>query len=128
MSDKINEQREDVRFRVLRLLEDNPEYSQRDIAQNLGVSLGAVNYCLNALIDKGHVKVNNFRASDNKLRYAYLLTPHGISEKTALTSRFLRRKLREYEALKEEIEALQGEQNGSGRAPSAPVLSPRKRT
>lgn len=127
MSDKINEQREDVRFRVLRLLEDNPEYSQRDIAQNLGVSLGAVNYCLNALIDKGHVKVNNFRASDNKLRYAYLLTPHGISEKTALTSRFLRRKLREYEALREEIEALQVEQK-SGGVSKIPDFAPRKRT
>lgn len=88
------------------MLEDNPDCSQRDIARQLGVSLGAVNFCLNALIEKGHVKVNNFRAADNKLRYAYLLTPKGVSEKAALTSRFLRRKLREYEALKAEIEAL----------------------
>nr|WP_274384758.1 MarR family EPS-associated transcriptional regulator [Oricola indica] len=110
-SDRISEQREDVRFRVLRMLEDNPDCSQRDIARQLGVSLGAVNFCLNALIEKGHVKVNNFRAADNKLRYAYLLTPKGISEKAALTSRFLRRKLREYESLKREIEMLQGEQS-----------------
>ncbi|WP_425419074.1 MarR family EPS-associated transcriptional regulator [Oricola indica] len=106
MPDKISEQREDVRFRVLRLLEENPEFSQRDIARYLGVSLGAVNFCLAALVEKGHVKVNNFRAADNKLRYAYLLTPNGIAEKAALTSRFLRRKLREYEALREEIESL----------------------
>ena len=106
MSDKISQQREDVRFRVLRLLEENPEFSQRDIARHLGVSLGAVNFCLSALVEKGHVKVNNFRAADNKLRYAYLLTPKGIAEKAALTSRFLRRKLREYEALRLEIEAL----------------------
>ncbi|MCI5073633.1 MarR family EPS-associated transcriptional regulator [Oricola sp.] len=106
---RIQDQREDVRFRVLRLLQDNPEYSQRDIAQALGVSLGAVNFCLNALAEKGHVKVKNFRAADNKLRYAYLLTPKGASEKAALTARFLKRKLREFEALKAEIEALRDE-------------------
>lgn len=112
--DRVEENREDVRFRVLRFLEENPDCSQRDIARQLGVSLGAVNYCLNALVEKGHVKVSNFRAADNKLRYAYLLTPKGISEKALLTSRFLRRKLREYEALKREIEALQDEQSGEG--------------
>lgn len=101
--------REDARFRVMRAIEANPACSQRDIAQALGISLGAVNYCLNALIEKGCVKVKNFRASDNKLRYAYILTPRGLAEKGALTGRFLQRKLREYEALKAEIESLQGE-------------------
>lgn len=99
--------RESAHFRVMRAVEDNPGYSQRDIAKILGVSLGSVNYCLNALIEKGCVKVNNFRASDNKLRYAYFLTPKGMAEKGALTGRFLQHKLREYEALKAEIASLQ---------------------
>ncbi|MBN8811840.1 MULTISPECIES: MarR family EPS-associated transcriptional regulator [unclassified Sphingomonas] len=103
--------REDVRFRVLRLLEEHPEYSQRDIAHALGVSLGSVNYCLGALIEMGHVKLGNFRSSSNKLRYMYVLTPKGISEKVSLTSRFLQRKLAEYEALRAEIEALTGSLN-----------------
>jgi len=98
--------REDVRFKVLRMLEGHPEYSQRDIADALGVSLGGVNYCLRALIDKGHVKVANFRQSNNKLRYAYVLTPSGIAERALLTGRFLQRKMKEYEAIKAEIDAL----------------------
>ncbi len=98
---------QDAHFRVMRVIEANPTYSQRDIARSLGISLGAVNYCLNALIGVGFVKVRNFRASDNKLRYAYILTPRGASEKAALTGAFLQRKIREYEALKAEIEALQ---------------------
>jgi EPS-associated MarR family transcriptional regulator len=104
-----NTLQEDVRFRILRLLEGNPELSQRDLSQELGVSLGAVNYCLNALVDKGQVKVRNFRASNNKLRYAYVLTPKGVAARTALAGRFLQRKMREYEALKSEIEALEQE-------------------
>lgn len=116
ISDRVRDQREDVRFRVLRLLQDKPDFSQRDIARELGVSLGAVNYCLNALAEKGHVKVKNFRAADNKLRYAYLLTPKGMSEKASLTARFLARKMREYEALKAEIEALKSESGAEGLA------------
>jgi EPS-associated MarR family transcriptional regulator len=100
---------EDVRFRVLRILETNPQFSQRQIAQALGVSLGGVNYCLRALIAKGHVKVANFRRSDNKLGYAYVLTPSGVAERAQLAGHFLKRKLREYEAIKAEIEALGGE-------------------
>src|SRR5262245_2052491 len=96
----------DAHFRVLRIIEANPTFSQRDIAKSLGISLGAVNYCLSALIGVGFVKVRNFRASDNKLRYAYILTPKGAAEKAALTGAFLQRKLREHEALKAEIEAL----------------------
>ena len=100
---------EDVRFKVLRELQAHPDHSQREIAEDLGVSVGAVNYCLRALIDKGQVKVRNFRASNNKLRYAYILTPSGIAEKSRLTAGFLRRKIAEYEALKAEIEAVQRE-------------------
>lgn len=98
---------EDVRFRVLRMLEERPDLSQRQMAEELGVSLGAVNYCLKALVEKGQVKIRNFRAANNKLRYAYVLTPGGLAEKTRLTGRFLKRKLAEYEALKAEIEAIQ---------------------
>jgi len=111
MSDKIQQHQEDIRFRVLRLLQVDPNYSQRDIAKALGISLGGVNYCLNALVEKGHVKMRNFQESNNKQKYAYLLTPKGIAEKTALTGRFLARKMREYEALKAEIEEVQRELN-----------------
>jgi EPS-associated MarR family transcriptional regulator len=96
---------QDARFRVMRTIATNPAYSQRDIARLLGISLGAVNYCLKALIQVGFVKVKNFRAADSKMRYAYILTPKGAAEKAALAGAFLQRKLREYEALKAEIEA-----------------------
>jgi EPS-associated MarR family transcriptional regulator len=99
--------RQDAHFRVMRTIEANPSYSQRDIARSLGMSLGAVNYCLNALIKVGSVKVKNFRNSDSKMRYAYILTPKGAAEKAALTGAFLQRMMMEYEALKVEIEALQ---------------------
>lgn len=109
---------EDVRFRVLRLLQENPEMSQRDIADAVGISVGGVHYCLNALIEKGLVKLGNFSAAQDKRRYAYILTPKGLSEKAALTSRFLKRKMEEYEALKAEIDALQSEMElGAGKAP-----------
>jgi EPS-associated MarR family transcriptional regulator len=100
---------EDVHFRVLRLLEENPEMSQRDLAQAVGISVGGAHYCLNALIEKGLIKIGNFSAARDKRRYAYILTPKGIAEKSALTGRFLKRKMAEYEALKAEIEALQVE-------------------
>ncbi len=109
MSGRRSEMQEDVRFRVLRYLRENPEMSQRELAEALGVSLGATNYCLSALIDKGFVKLGNFSASDDKRRYAYVLTPRGLKEKAALTGRFLKRKKAEYEALKAEIEGLQEE-------------------
>lgn len=101
--------RASVRFRVLRALEHNPQLSQRDLARELGVSLGGVNYCVKALINRGSIKVENFRASDNMIRYAYILTPEGLAEKGRMTGRFLKRKMREYEALKAEIEGLQDE-------------------
>lgn len=107
---------DDVRFRLLRLLEDHPDRSQREISEELGVSLGAINYVLKALAEKGEVKIRNFRASNNKLRYAYILTPSGIDAKTRLMAGFLRRKLAEYEALKAELDSLRAEmtpvQNG----------------
>ena len=97
---------QDAKFRVMRIIEDNPACSQHDIARSLGISLGSMNYCLKALANVGFVKVRNFRTADNKLRYAFILTPKGASEKAALTGSFLQRKVQEYEALKSEIEAL----------------------
>jgi len=109
MPNKNQIRAEDARFRVLRLLQENPAISQRGIARALGLSLGGVNYCLNALVEKGHIKMQNFREAEDKRKYVYLLTPKGIAEKTALTGRFLQRKMREYEALKAEIEAVRSE-------------------
>jgi EPS-associated MarR family transcriptional regulator len=99
----------ELQFRVLRLLESNPNLSQRELSKSLGVSLGGMNYCVNALISKGSVKIQNFRNNQNKWVYSYLLTPQGLAEKTALTGAFLKRKMQEYESLKEEIEALSKE-------------------
>ncbi len=112
---------EDTYFRVMRMLQGNPDLTQREIAQQLGVSTSGLNYCLNALIDKGWVKVQNFQNSKNKFKYVYLLTPQGIAEKMALTDRFLKRKMTEYEALKSEIEALQRE---AGRSDIKDVYAP----
>ena len=109
MAGQRSKAQEDVRFRVLRLLQENPEMSQRDIASAVGISVGGVHYCLNALIDKGMVKLGNFSVAQDKRRYAYILTQKGLSEKAALTSRFLKRKMEEYKALKDEIDTLQKE-------------------
>ena len=100
---------EDIRFRVLRLLHDNPELSQRDLADAVGISNGSAHYLLSALLDKGLIKLGNFTAAQDKRRYAYILTPKGIAEKAAITKRFLERKIREYDALKAEIETLRDE-------------------
>jgi len=105
---KTTQLQEDTHFRVLALLERSPDISQRELARQLGVSLGGANYALRALVDRGMVKAQNFSRSERKLSYAYVLTPKGLAEKTKLTARFLKRKLEEYEALKSEIEALQG--------------------
>ncbi|MDE2427254.1 MAG: MarR family EPS-associated transcriptional regulator [Burkholderiales bacterium] len=101
---------EDTYFRVMRLLQDNPDMTQRELAQSLGVSLSGVNYCLKALIDKGWVKMQNFSQSKNKFRYIYVLTPIGIAEKIELTNQFLKRKIKEHAELTEEIEKLKTEQ------------------
>ena len=99
----------ELQFRVMRLLEANPQMNQRDLSKRLGVSLGGINYCLNALAAKGLIKIQNFRNNKNKWVYAYLLTPQGLAEKTALTGSFLKKKMHEYQLLKEEIEALSSE-------------------
>lgn len=104
---------EESHLKVLRLLEADPGLSQRDLSQALGISLGKTNYCVRALLDKGLIKMQNFRNSDNKLGYAYLLTPAGIAAKADLTRSFLRIKIREYEMLKQEIEELQREARSS---------------
>lgn len=119
MTTQRDKLREDVQFRLLRLLKDNPEMSQRELARKVGVSTGGIHYVLNALLDKGLVKLGNFTAAEDKRRYAYLLTPKGVSEKAALTQRFLARKRAEFVALKEEIEAL--EQEAGGGADMGPV-------
>jgi EPS-associated MarR family transcriptional regulator len=97
---------DEYRYKILKRLEANPEISQRELAQELGVSLGRVNYCLKALVEKGMLKVNNFRNSKNKPAYLYLLTPRGIEEKTKVTLRFMKAKVAEYEMLRQEIELL----------------------
>lgn len=106
MTSKRTKLQEDTHFRVLRLLQDNPEMSQRELAEAVGVSVGGIHYVLTALIDKGMVKLSNFTAAEDKRRYAYILTPMGIARKAALTRAFLVRKMEEYEALRAEIEAL----------------------
>lgn len=114
MTSKRTKLQEDTHFRVMRLLQDNPEMSQRELADAVGVSVGGIHYVLNALIDKGLVKLGNFSAAEDKRRYAYILTPKGIARKAALTRAFLVRKMEEYEALREEIEALKAEVPDSG--------------
>ena len=108
---------DETRYRILKLLQDDPSASQRRIADELGISLGRVNFCLQALIEKGLVKVNNFRNSSRKRAYLYLLTPRGIEEKAVVTARFLKYKLDEYETLKRELEDLQREASHSAGAP-----------
>ena len=100
---------EDARFRILRRLHENPELTQRELGEQVGISLGAVNYCLRALIERGLVKANHFSRNPNKFGYSYVLTPAGIAEKTLLTGRFLSRKLAEYDALRVEIDVLSRE-------------------
>lgn len=109
MASRREEQQENVQYRVLRLLNENPEMSTREIADAVGISNGSAYYCLNALMQKGLIKLGNFRSSPNKGRYAYVLTPRGIREKTVLTAKFLKRKLLEYEDLKREIAILEDE-------------------
>ncbi len=105
---------ETTHYGLLKTLEENPGLSQRDLAKRLGVSLGKVNFCLNALVEKGSLKINNFRNSDNKLAYAYLLTPSGMEQKARMTVQFLKYKVQEYERLKKEIEELQREAEQKG--------------
>jgi len=96
----------DVHFRVLHLHEEEPDLTQRELAEKLGISLGGVNYCLKSLIDVGHIKAGNFKKNPDKSVYLYLLTPKGIAEKAQLTAGFVKRKMAEYQALKKEIDAI----------------------
>ena len=109
MTTQRDKLREDVKFRILRLLQDNPEMTQRELAKEVGVSTGGIHYVLNALVEKGMLKLSNFTAAKDKRRYAYKLTPQGIAEKARLTRRFMIRKLAEYEALKAEIEEVRSD-------------------
>lgn len=97
---------DEYRYKILKLVEAKPEISQRELARSLGISLGKANFCLKALIEKGFLKATNFRNSQNKLAYMYLLTPNGIEEKSSITLRFLKIKMQEYELLKAEISLL----------------------
>jgi len=109
MTTQRDKLREDVKFRLLRLLQDNPEMSQRALAQAVGISTGGIHYVLNALVEKGMLKLGNFTAAEDKRRYAYVLTPKGIAVKADLTRRFMIRKLAEYDALKAEIEEVRAD-------------------
>lgn len=112
---------EEVHYQVLELIQRHPQITQRELARHLGVSLGKANYCLNALIEKGFVKAENFRRNDRKLAYLYLLTPSGLEEKARATVHFLRRKMGEYEALKAEIAHLQSLVEADGKGVSSDV-------
>ncbi len=103
---------QEIQLKALKLLEQNPHLSQRELSAELGVSLGKAHYVVKALVNMGWVKLDNFRRSDNKLGYAYLLTAKGVTEKAKITVRFLARKQLEYEALREEIEQLKAEVGG----------------
>jgi len=116
MTSRQAQLRQDTYFRILRLLQANPDLTQRELAHRLGVSVGGLNYCLKALIEKGWVKVHNFSQSKQKLGYAYILTPQGLLEKARLTSSFLRRKMQEFDALRAEIETLKIEADRHGEA------------
>ena len=101
-----------TRYQLLKLLTEHPESTQRELAAAMGISLGKANYCINALIEKGMVKTDNFRRNPNKGVYAYLLTPEGVQEKARVTVRFLHRKMAEYDTLQAEIAALRQEVDG----------------
>jgi len=100
---------DEYRYKILKELQSNPDLSQRELAKRLGISLGKTNFCLKALIEKGLVKAGNFKRSDDKAKYLYLLTPKGIEDKALLTHQFLQRKLKEHEELALEIESLREE-------------------
>jgi EPS-associated MarR family transcriptional regulator len=112
MNSRLTKIQEETHFRLMRAIQENPDITQRELAAQLGMSVGGINYCLSALINKGFVKMTNFQKSKNKFKYIYLLTPRGISEKVTLTGLFLKRKMEEYDSLKDEIERLKVELGG----------------
>jgi EPS-associated MarR family transcriptional regulator len=109
MTSRQAKPQEDTYFRVMRILQENPDITQRELADKLGISVGGLNYCLKALMEKGMVKMKNFAKSKNKFGYVYVLTSTGAAEKAAITHKFLQRKMDEYEALKVEIDAIKTE-------------------
>ena len=109
MASRREEQQEDVRLRVMRLIAGNPEMSTRQVAEEVGISNGSAYYVLTALVEKGFVKLGNFKNNPRKGQYAYLLTPKGLREKSLLTHRFIKRKRQEYADLRAEIELLERE-------------------
>lgn len=113
---------DNARYRLLTLLDENPELTQRELAEEMGISLGKTNYCLKALVDKGMVKVQNFRNSENKIAYLYKLTPAGMNDKIQVTRRFLVRKVKEHAELSVEIERLKCEMESHGPASSRKTL------
>jgi len=100
---------DEVAYKLLKIIETEPQLSQREIAARMGISLGKVNYCLKSLIEKGFIKARNFYNSNHKVGYVYMLTPSGLEEKASVTYRFLKRKIQEYEEIKAEIESLKAE-------------------
>ena len=100
---------DEITYKLLKSIDNDPHLSQREIAQKMGVSLGKTNYCLKALLDKGFIKIRNFYNHKQKKAYIYILTPNGIEEKAQVTYRFLQRKIDEFEIIKEEIESLKSE-------------------
>lgn len=112
---------DEVRYRLLKHLAEHPDATQREVARALGISVGKVNYCLRALIQKGWVKIRSFGNSRNKATYVYILTPRGIEEKIDVTARFLRRKIKEYETLKHEIKSLTREVGEMKKVDEAPI-------
>jgi len=103
----------DIHFKLLDILEKNPKLSQRLLSRELGISLGSINYCIRALVEKGQVKVHNFKKNSNKIGYVYLLTPQGISEKISMTKEFLRKRIKEYDQLQKEIRQLKNDISSS---------------
>jgi len=116
---------DEIHYKLLKVLEENPDVTQRELAARLGVSLGKANYCLRALMGRGWVKMANFRRNPNKMGYVYLLTPRGIDEKARFAVRFLRHKLNEFDALKAEIERLKVEVDENAKNESISYLSAR---
>ncbi|MEA3643214.1 MAG: MarR family EPS-associated transcriptional regulator [Lamprobacter sp.] len=110
---------DELQYHVLKHLQSNPQASQRELARALGISLGRTNHCVRAVIERGWVKAQNFRRSNNKLAYAYLLTPEGIEQKTRILARFLKRKEAEYQALQDELEQLTAEASAEGLLPAS---------
>jgi len=104
---------EEITHKLFTLLEHDPNLSQRELARDMGISLGKTNYCLKGLMERGWLKARNFKNSNNKIAYAYILTPTGISEKAKITARYLKHKIQEYETLKSEIEKLRQEVSGN---------------